>query len=113
MTRILFVEWVNEVFGPDVKKYLQERGLSLKCLLVMDNAPAHPPGLEEDLLDEFHFIRIQFLHPNTTQFPQTMDQQVIYNLRNSTPSSSSGIVLLSQMSPTSPSRSFARTNSPS
>ncbi|XP_035209655.1 tigger transposable element-derived protein 1-like [Stegodyphus dumicola] len=33
-------------FGPAVKKYLEENGLPLKCLLVLDNAPAHPPGLE-------------------------------------------------------------------
>lgn len=42
ITRILFVEWMNMVFGPEVK----ERNLPLRVLLVMDNAPAHLPGLE-------------------------------------------------------------------
>ena len=89
VTRLLFVEWVNEVFSPAVKRYLREKGLPLKCLLVMDNAPAHPPGLEEDLLEEYKFIKIQFLSPNTTPLIQPMDQQVISNFKTFTLSSSS------------------------
>ena len=81
VTRVLFVEWINAVFGPAVKRYLQERGLPLKCLLVMDNAPAHPPGLEDDLLEEFRFIKVKFLPPNTTPILQPMDQQVISNFK--------------------------------
>ena len=41
---ILFVEWINEVFGSAVKKYLLEKNLPFKALLVMGNAPVHPPG---------------------------------------------------------------------
>ena len=81
VTRILFVEWINEVFGPAVKKYLLEKNLPLKVLLVMDNAPAHPPGLEDDLLEEFEFIKVKFLPPNTTPLLQPMDQQVISNFK--------------------------------
>jgi hypothetical protein len=81
VTRILFVEWINEVFGPAVKKYLAENNLPLKVLLVMDNAPAHPPGLEDDLLEEFKFIKVNFLPPNTTPLLQPMDQQVISNFK--------------------------------
>ncbi|XP_018410276.1 PREDICTED: tigger transposable element-derived protein 1-like [Nanorana parkeri] len=81
VTRILFVEWINEVFGPAVKKYLLEKNLPLKALLIMDNAPAHPPGLEDDLLEEFEFIRVKFLPPNTTPILQPMDQQVISNFK--------------------------------
>ncbi|XP_007424618.1 tigger transposable element-derived protein 1-like [Python bivittatus] len=79
--RILFVEWINEVFGPAVKKYLLEKNLPLKALLVMDNAPAHPPGLEDDLLEEFKFIKVKFLPPNITPMLQLMDQQVISNFK--------------------------------
>ena len=53
----------------------------MKCLLVMDNEPAHPPGLEEDLLDEYKFIKIRFLPPNTMPLIQPMDQQVISNFK--------------------------------
>ncbi|XP_023665526.1 histone-lysine N-methyltransferase EHMT2 isoform X7 [Paramormyrops kingsleyae] len=81
VTRILFIEWINEVFGPAVKKYLLEKNLPLKVLLVMDNAPAHSPGLEDDLLEEFEFIKVKFLPPNTTPLLQPMDQQVISNFK--------------------------------
>ena len=52
VTDILFIEWINEVFSPAVKKYLLGKNLPLKALLVMDNAPAHTPGFEDDLLEE-------------------------------------------------------------
>ncbi|XP_039632281.1 tigger transposable element-derived protein 1-like [Polypterus senegalus] len=81
VTRILFVEWINEVFGPAVKRYLLENNLPLKVMLLMDNAPAHPPGLEDDLLEEFDFIKVKFLPPNTTPLLQPMDQQVISNFK--------------------------------
>ena len=81
VTRLFFVEWVNQVFGPAVKKYLQENNLPLKCLLCLDNAPAHPPGLEDDILDEFKFIKVLYLPPNTTPILQPMDQQVISNFK--------------------------------
>ncbi|PNF23569.1 hypothetical protein B7P43_G05621 [Cryptotermes secundus] len=47
----------------------------------MDSAPAHPPDLQADLLEEFKFIKIQFLPPNTTLLLQPMDQQVISNFK--------------------------------
>ncbi|XP_067143112.1 tigger transposable element-derived protein 1-like [Centruroides vittatus] len=81
VTRQCFVEWVHEVFAPSVKKYLQEKNLPIKCLLLLDNAPAHPPGLEEDLVEEFDFIRVKYLPPNTTPLLQPMDQQVISNFK--------------------------------
>ncbi|CAH2247180.1 tigger transposable element-derived 1-like [Pelobates cultripes] len=44
VTCLLFVKWVNAVFGPAVKNYLVDNNLPLKAMLLMDNAPAHPPG---------------------------------------------------------------------
>ncbi|XP_029777041.1 tigger transposable element-derived protein 1-like [Suricata suricatta] len=81
VTRVLFVEWINEVFGPAVKKYLLERSLPLKALLVMGSAPAHPPGFEDDLLEEFEFLKVKFLPPNTAPILQPMGQQVISNFK--------------------------------
>ncbi|XP_039624723.1 tigger transposable element-derived protein 1-like [Polypterus senegalus] len=81
VTRQFFVEWVNLVIGHEVKKYLQENNLPLQALLILDNAPAHPPNLEEDILEEFRFINVLYLPPNTTPILQPMDQQVISNFK--------------------------------
>ncbi|XP_045104973.1 tigger transposable element-derived protein 1-like, partial [Portunus trituberculatus] len=63
------------------KKYLTDNGLPLKCVLLLDNAPGHPPGLADDLLDEFKFIKVVYLPANTTSILQPMDQQVISNFK--------------------------------
>lgn len=42
--------WVTEVFAKSVKEYLQKRILPLKCLLLLDNARAHPPNIDKILL---------------------------------------------------------------
>ena len=93
MTRSLFSKWVTEVFGPTVPDYLKEKDLPLKVLLVMDNAPAHPPNLLEEFPDEFRFIKVHFLPPNVTPLLQPMDQQVFANLKNCTIRHCSGNVL--------------------
>ncbi|CAH2327822.1 tigger transposable element-derived 1-like [Pelobates cultripes] len=74
-------KWVNAVFGPAVKRYLVHNNLPLKAMLLMDNAPAHPPGLEEDLLEDFNFIKVMFFPPNTTPLVQPMDQQILSNFK--------------------------------
>ncbi|XP_066531040.1 tigger transposable element-derived protein 1-like [Hoplias malabaricus] len=81
VTRDIFVQWVNLVFGPTVKQYLKDNNLPLKALLVLDHAPAHPPNLVEDILDDFKFIDVLFLPPNTTPILQPMNQQVISNFK--------------------------------
>ncbi|CAI5670507.1 unnamed protein product [Oreochromis niloticus] len=81
VTRQFFVEWVNLAFGPADKKFLEENDCSMKFLLIIDNAPAHPSGLEDDILEEFSFIKVLFLPPNTTPLLQPMDQQVISNFK--------------------------------
>lgn len=81
VTRDLFTDWINNVFGPSVQKYLIEKDLPLRALLIMDNAPSHPPSLQDDLIEELKFIKIHFLPPNTTPLLQPMDQQVISNFK--------------------------------
>ncbi|XP_068237203.1 tigger transposable element-derived protein 1-like [Palaemon carinicauda] len=49
----------------------------LLFLLCWDNAPAHPQGLEDDIIDQFNFIRVLYLPPNTTPILQPVDQQAI------------------------------------
>lgn len=81
VTRQFFKEWVQGEFAPNVKKYLQERHLPVKCLLVMDNIPAHPLGLEDELLEEHSFIKVKFLPPYIAPILQPMGQQVISNFK--------------------------------
>ena len=81
LTRQLLTEWFNEVFVPSVKEYLEEKNLPTKALLVMDNPPAHPQRLEEDLSAEYGFIQVKFLPPNITPLIQPMDQQIISNFK--------------------------------
>ncbi|XP_066968470.1 tigger transposable element-derived protein 1-like [Macrobrachium rosenbergii] len=81
VTRQIFREWVSEVCAPTIKEYLEEKGLPLKALLVMDNAPAHPPDMEYELADEFSWLKVKFLPPRTTSLLQPMDQQIIANFK--------------------------------
>ncbi|CAH2245856.1 tigger transposable element-derived 1-like [Pelobates cultripes] len=67
-------KWVNAVFGPAMKKYLVENNLPLKGMLLMDNAPAQPRRLDEDLLEDFNFIKVMFFPSNTNPLLQPMDQ---------------------------------------
>ena len=80
VTRQFFVEWIY-VFVSTVKEYLQDKKLPLKCLLVLDNAPTHSPGFENDLVDEFHFIYVKYLPLNSTSPIQPIDQQIIANAK--------------------------------
>ena len=80
VTRQFCIKWVH-VFAPTVKEYLQDKKLPLKCLLVFDNAPAHFSGLKNDLVDEFNFIYIKYLPPNSTSPIQPIDQHIIASFK--------------------------------
>ncbi|KAK1332815.1 LOW QUALITY PROTEIN: hypothetical protein QTO34_006346 [Cnephaeus nilssonii] len=75
--RQFFIEWIHEVFA---QKYLWEEQLPLRTL-GMDKDPAHPPGLESELVEEYSFITVRFLPPNSTPLFQPMGQQVISNFK--------------------------------
>ncbi|XP_039608453.1 tigger transposable element-derived protein 1-like isoform X1 [Polypterus senegalus] len=81
VTRTLFLEWLHKAFAPTVKRYLKANNLPEKCLLLMDNAPAHPPNLVDDMVEEYNFIKVMLLPPNTTPLLQPMDKQVISNFK--------------------------------
>lgn len=70
MTADLFKKWFHECFVPEVKKYMEQKGLEFKVLLLIDNAPSHP------VLDHPN-IQVQFLPPNTTSLIQPLDQGII------------------------------------
>ena len=81
MTRDLFKEWFFAEFVPAVKDNLAKLGKpeNTKCLLLIDNCPAHPN--DEELVSECGNIFTCFFPPNVTSLIQPMDQGVIRNLK--------------------------------
>ena len=71
----IFSDWFHKDFVPSVTKYLKERGLTVKALLLLDNAPSHPDL--PTLVSKDGNIKALFLPPNTTSLFQPMDQGVI------------------------------------
>lgn len=82
VARQFVVDWINLVVGPSIKIFLQEHDLPLQALLVLDNAPARSSSLENDILEDFSFIRVLIIPHNTTPLLQPTDQKVIYNFKN-------------------------------
>lgn len=67
----LFAEWFSDQFVPKVEKFLTEKGLPKKAILLIDNAPTHPCELKSG------DIVVRFLPPNVTSLIQPLDQGVI------------------------------------
>ncbi|XP_039968733.1 jerky protein homolog-like [Bactrocera tryoni] len=75
MTSAVFKEWFHESFVPQVTSFLKEKGLPIKVLLLIDNAPSHPN--EAQLTTEDGQILAMFMPPNVTPLIQPMDQNAI------------------------------------
>ena len=58
-----------------MKKYLINKGLPFKVLLVLDNAPGHNQDLQHEN------VEVVFLPPNTTSLLQPLDQGIISILK--------------------------------
>ena len=71
VTATVFTEWFHKCFVPEAQKYMAEKGLPFKVLLLVDNAPGHPKDIEHEN------VRIIFLPPNTTCLIQPLDQGII------------------------------------
>ncbi|CAK9825672.1 Tigger transposable element-derived protein 1 [Anthophora retusa] len=70
VTTTVFTEWFIKYFVPETRKYLNEKGLEFKVLLLVDNAPGHPQLEHEN-------VQVLFLPPNTTSLIQPLDQGII------------------------------------
>ena len=75
----IFSDWFYGKFVPAVKKHLSEMGLTVKVLLLLDNAPSHHD--ETVLQSSDKCIKAMFLPPNTTALIQPMDQGVLESLK--------------------------------
>lgn len=60
VTRVDFISWIVNIFGPSVEEYLTMKNLPKKVLLLVDNAPGHPKNIQEELNNEFNFIKFVF-----------------------------------------------------
>lgn len=76
--KAIFLDWLNVHFISEVKKYLSEKCLPLKALLLIDNAPAHPL---KDLQSIDKNFTVLYISPNCTALIQPMDQSVILNIK--------------------------------
>ena len=75
MTSEIFQDWFFHEFIPAVAEYQRAKGLPVKALLLMDNAPSHPST--QLLQSQDGNIKCLFLPPNTTSLIQPMDQGVL------------------------------------
>lgn len=83
VTRQFFIEWIHQVFAPSVKKYLQEKQFLLRAFPIMEKAPAHPPGLEKELV-EYSFITVRSCHLTQLLSSSPWASRSFMILRNST-----------------------------
>ncbi|XP_066875983.1 tigger transposable element-derived protein 1-like isoform X3 [Kogia breviceps] len=73
VTQAIFQDWFFHHFIPEVEKYCLEKDVPFNILLLLDNAPGHPP-----FMDDFHpNVKVVHLPLNTTALIQPMDQGVI------------------------------------
>lgn len=75
MTSSIFRDWFYEYFVLEVTKFLKNKGLPLKAILLVDNAPSHPGNLR---LSEIELI---FLPSNVTSILQSMDKNVMETMK--------------------------------
>ncbi|XP_055371849.1 jerky protein homolog-like [Condylostylus longicornis] len=75
MTCSIFKTWFDTKFIPQVRCYLEQKGLRKTALLLLDNAPSHPP--EDELISDDGQIITMFMPPNVTALIQPMDQNCI------------------------------------
>jgi hypothetical protein len=73
VTTTIFEDLFSHHFVSEVKKYCADNNLPFKALLILFNAPGHPPILQQHHSN----IEIVFLPPNTTALLQRMYQGVI------------------------------------
>ena len=78
MTQLLFLNWFKNQFIRSVTTFLENSNRPIKALLLLDNAPSHPPATELNFNPNF---RVLFLPPNCTALIQPMDQNLIQNIK--------------------------------
>ncbi|XP_050300542.1 jerky protein homolog-like [Anthonomus grandis grandis] len=75
MTQEMFKNCFFKHFVPEVKSFLQSKNLPLKAVLLLDNAPSHPPA--EELKTSDGHIFVVYMPPNVTPLIQPLDQNIL------------------------------------
>ena len=79
MDSAIFKGWFKDKFVPQCRKFLKDKGLAEKAILLLDNAPPHPDV--ELLKSDDGEISCVYLPPNTTSLIQPMNQGVLENIK--------------------------------
>ena len=69
--RTLFLDRFHWCFVLEVRKYLANKGLPFKVLLILDSAPGHPEPHEFNTKD----VKFVYVPPNTMSLIQPLDQE--------------------------------------
>lgn len=77
LTGQLTQDWFDNYFVPGAWHHCRNLGVPFKVLLLLSNAPAHPPSL----VDRCQSVKVEFLPPNTTSLLQPLDQELITNMK--------------------------------
>ena len=72
---VIFNDWFQNHFVPNVKSKLTELGLEPNAMLLLDNCSAHPS--EEEIISDDGQIIAKFLPPNVASLIQPMGQGVL------------------------------------
>lgn len=75
----VMLDWYDHIFIPAVKEEQERTGRKGKVLLLLDNAPSHPPA--QSFVREDGYFTVKYLPPNVTSIIQPMDQSVISSLK--------------------------------
>lgn len=75
----IFTEWYEETFVPQVQQFHGLNDNHGNVLLLLDNAPCHPPATVLNIIH--NSFTIKYLPPNVTSIIQPMDQGVIENFK--------------------------------
>ncbi|GFS32079.1 tigger transposable element-derived protein 7 [Trichonephila inaurata madagascariensis] len=79
MNSALFSEWYFKDFILNVKKLRKREGKTGKALLILNNAPCHPPVRILNAIDDD--FSVMYLPPSITALVQPRDQGVIEKLK--------------------------------
>jgi len=69
MGRIIFKEWYTDVFLPEIMK---KHGQNSRCVLLLDNAPSHPPAEGLNLISDLCLVI--YLPLNVTAISQPIKE---------------------------------------